>query len=1406
MHKKENRAFLRYGVALVSVAVATLIRFLLSSLLGDSVPFIFYFPAVAASGWYGGFWPGLFSTGVSAVAAWFLFVPSLHSNAGWEWSAPARLAVFLLGCIFINVVIESLRRASQKAIEGRRREREERERLRVTLASIGDAVIATDVQGRVTFLNGVAEALTGWRQADAVGKEINEVFCIVNEHTRKKVESPLARVLREGAIVGLANHTVLIARDGTGKPIADSGAPIKDDSGETIGAVLVFRDITTSREAEVTMSRLAAIVESSDDAIIGKNLEGVITSWNQAAERIFGYTAAEAVGQPIHIIIPPERRAEEGRILERLRKGEPIEHYETVRQRKDSALIDVSLAISPIKDGEGTIIGASKIARDITAQKHAEGLLREASILNEKILGSITDGFYLFDKEFRYRYVNQAGMEIAGFTREELLGRKISEVYPNPEGEMVEREFARALRENVPVQFEIYYPAVDRWFEIRGYPSAGGLTSYIAEITERKRLEKSLRVSEERLRLSHQVTGVGNWEWNSMRNEVFWSPEYRAIYGLDANDIPSFEKGMAVVVEEDREAIRRAILHALKSGEEFTSEHRISHPQKGLRWIQSIGRAVNDEQQTPVRMIGLVRDVTVRKQAEQEVREGAERLRLALEAAELGDWSWEASTGVVTLSARAAEILGVQEKKMPWSEIRKLLHIGDHERASRAVQQAFATNSHFDIEYRVLRAGGRLIWVAAKGQAIYNEAGQVERILGVVQDITDQKQAELLLREQEERHRLALEAGQIGTWDWDIVQNHVVWSDLVYKFHGLKPGEFGGKVEDFAEIVHPDDRDRVSAAINAALENKDPYSIETRLVWPNGEVHWIATKGKVFFDDLGKPVRMIGATVEITASRQAEERQRLLWEAAGVLLTSDNPEAMLQGIFSQVGRQIGIDTYFNYIVEEDKETLRLKSYAGILPEEAEKMGRLKFGQAVCGNVALGRVPIAASSIQESDDPMVQFVKAYGIRAYACNPLLARDQLIGTLAFASHAKESFSEVELEFFETISRYVTVAYERLRLIEQLQEADKRKDEFLAMLAHELRNPLAPVRNAVGLLKHYAANDPKLQWPREVIDRQVTHMTRLVDDLLDVSRITRGKIELRHEIVEMASIVERALETSRPLVDAKRQQLTVTLPAEPIRVTGDATRLAQILSNLLSNAAKYTDAGGGIQLSVERKGDEIITRVCDNGMGILPDMLPHIFDLFAQADGSLDRSQGGLGIGLTVVKALAEMHGGRVVARSEGPNKGSEFTVYLPALIETPSEQVSATAKPAAPESAQGCRILVVDDNVDSAESMALLLHFEGHEVKTAFDGLEALQAAREYKPNVVLLDIGLPGMDGYEVARELRQDGEHHRVVLIALTGYGQAEDRQRSQEAGFDHHLTKPVDHDLLNSLIKSLMFR
>lgn len=368
-----------------------------------------------------------------------------------------------------------------------------------------------------------------------------------------------------------------------------------------------------------------------------------------------------------------------------------------------------------------------------------------------------------------------------------------------------------------------------------------------------------------------------------------------------------------------------------------------------------------------------------------------------------------------------------------------------------------------------------------------------------------------------------------------------------------------------------------------------------------------------------------------------------------------------------------------------------------------------------------------------------------------------------------------------------------------EQLQEADRRKDEFLAMLAHELRNPLSPVRIAVEIMRLAAPKDPVLMRQREVIERQVSHMARLLDDLLDVSRITRGKIELKMQPLQLTDVLLHAVETATPLIEARQHLLSVSQPPGPLCVEGDPHRLAQAIGNLLVNAAKFTEERGHIWLSSAHEGDEVVIRVQDTGAGIAPDMLPRVFDLFTQADRTLGRSKGGLGIGLTMVKNLVEMHGGKVEARSEGLGRGSEFVIRLPAMPCDAAQPVEAV-EPEMPESqAPRCRILVVDDIVDSADSLAQMLHLCGYDVRAVYSGSEALNVARDYHPGVVLLDIGMPVMDGYEVARRLR--AEHgSKMVLVAVTGYAQAADRETSREAGFDHHLPKPVDLDALRELL------
>jgi PAS domain S-box-containing protein len=679
-------------------------------------------------------------------------------------------------------------------------------------------------------------------------------------------------------VVGLANHTVLLRRDGSACPIDDSAAPIRSESGDVSGCVLIFRDVSAQRAMEReragqlhTARLLSSIVESSNDAIISKTLDGTIRSWNAGAERLFGHSAAEAVGRHISLIIPTERLEEEELIVVRLSAGEQIEHFETERVRRDGERVFVSLTISPIRDNSGRVVGASKIARDVTRERLAE-VERNKLV---RVVENSTDFIGICDLEGRAFFVNRAGLQLIG--------------------------------------------------------------------------------------------------------------------------------------------------------------------------LDSLEQACN----TPVASFFFPED------------------------------------------------------------------------QPRMMQEFFPS-------------------VLAQGH------GEVE-----------------------------------------------------VRFRHFK----------------------------------------------TGEARWIACKVITLPGADGRPIGFATVSQDVTERRRMEDSLRTL---------------------------------------------------------------------------------------------------------------AAD-------------------------------------------LSEADRKKNEFLAMLAHELRNPIAPISNAVRALRMGVTDPEAVRSTSEMLERQVGQLARLVEDLLDVNRITRGKIELRRTRTALAPIVQQAVDAARPLCRSMRHELEVTLPPHEIHVDGDAARLTQVVGNLLHNACKFTNPGGRVTLTVGQEDQEAVIRISDDGIGIAAEHLPVLFDMFAQVDTSLERTRDGLGIGLTLVKTLTEMHGGSVGVASEGPGRGSEFTVRLPVAAQ-PGDEAAAIAPAAATASR---KVLIVDDNADGAESLAMLLQFDGHETLMAHDGRAAIEAAERFRPDVILLDIGLPGMNGYEVCRHIRSTSWGSRVTIVALTGWGQEEDRNRSREAGFDTHMVKPVDHGALARLLASV---
>ncbi|MDO9049015.1 MAG: PAS domain S-box protein [Methylobacter sp.] len=672
-------------------------------------------------------------------------------------------------------------------------------------------------------------------------------------------------------------------------------------------------------------------------------------------------------------------------------------------------------------------------------------------------------------------------------------------------------------------------------------------------------------------------------------------------------------------------------------------------------------------------------------------------------------------------------------------------------------------NSDTEIRFRHFKTGAAL-WIIFNVFALKDSNNKIVGLGTVSTNITERKRIEKALRESQMDLNRAQAVAHIGSWRRNVRNNRLEWSDENFRIFGIPKGT-PLTYQSFLDIVHPADRHLVDTAWKEALTGK-PSDIEHRLI-VDRKVKWVRELAELEFDGHGSLFGAFGTTEDITDIKSAQET--LQYERAFL-------------------RQV-IDAAPCVIFVKDR------------------LGRFLLGnQALAqsyGTSPEGLIGLTEENFNPNANEVTRFYQNDLIAINSRVPQLIPDEKVTHTDGSVHWYNTI-KIPLIDDDKCDKVLVVATditERKRAEEALRLADRRKDEFLAMLAHELRNPLAPIRNAVQFLKMQEVTDPRLTWSYGVIDRQVTHMAQLLDELLDMSRIMQGKIRLKIEHLELTDIVNNAVETSRPLIDARRQELIISQTTPPQRLVGDRVRLAQVLSNLLNNAAKYTNEGGKIMLNVMREGSDAVIEVKDTGIGIAPDILPHIFDLFSQADHTLAHSQGGLGIGLALVRQLVEIHGGTVVAASGGIGQGSSFTVRLPALPTGSSAAESALTESVLPM--PKFRILVVDDYVDAAESLMMLLQAKGHEVETADCGMKAIERAQVFRPQVVLLDIGLPDLDGYETAKRLRALPETQDTTLIALTGYGQPDDRKCSQSAGFNHHLLKPLNFDELSALLASL---
>ncbi|HYE86239.1 MAG TPA: PAS domain S-box protein [Vicinamibacterales bacterium] len=1110
-----------------------------------------------------------------------------------------------------------------------------------------------------------------------------------------------ARVGVENALANRTDYNIEYRLvNGTGERwVSASGRGVYDPAGAVVGMLGVVQDITervrvrdTLRQQERAQAYLAAIVDSADDAIVAKNLDGIIQSWNAGAERVFGYRASEMVGKPVRMLIPPERQSEEDAILARLRRGERVDHFETVRVRKDGTHVHVSLTVSPVRASDGTIIGASKIARDITAQKHAAAALAAQQEWFRVTLGSIGDAVIACDPHGAVTFVNATAETLTGWSHDDAVGRALTDVFD------------------------------------------------IVNETTRVAVEDPASLV---MRLGH-VVGLAN---------------HTVLIAKDGTERPIADS--AAPIRDATGTMLGVVLVFRDVSDERKSQLALEEQR---RWLETTLESITDA------FCALDRDwrfTYVNRQAE--VLLGRDRGTL------LGKNHWEeypdTAGSVVETSYRRALAEQV------------------------TVTFEFFYQPH-DRWYDVHA------YPSLEGLAVY------------FRDVSDRKKSEIVLRDSESRFRELADAMPQIVWTADghgrIDYLNRRWSEFTGEPASVSNDAWGS-------LLHPDDAALAGERWAASTGSGEPFEMQLRLLDRRNDTYrWHLIRTVAVRDEAGRISRWFGTATDIHQQKAAESSLRFLAEISAELASVADYEATLQKLAS-----LSVPYFADWSAVDLSEPggLRRLAVAHQDPMKIAVADQLMRDyppdpSAPAGMFAVLRTgkPMLVSGITDEmlvesavDQRHLTLLRSLGLKAYICVPLIVSGQIIGVLTFATaESGRTYTNDDLSLAMDLARRASVAVDNTKLYQALREADRRKDEFLATLAHELRNPLAPIRNALEILRMPRVAPDTQERARAMMERQVHHVVRLVDDLLDVSRVMGGKIELRREPVELAAIVARAVETVQPLIDAQQHELRIKLPSESMVIEADTVRLSQVISNLLTNSAKYTDPGGRISLSAQREQNTVVLRVRDNGIGLDPAMRTRIFDLFVQAELGTTRSQGGLGIGLTLARNLVEMHDGSIEAVSRGIGHGSEFIVRLPLAHGIARTEIEPPDAPAAePPARQKTRVLVVDDNTDAAESLAILMGAYGHEVRVASSGAAALELVKTFVPDIAFLDIGMPTMDGYELARRLRAQPALKDIVLVALTGWGQQEDRRRSAEAGFAHHVVKPPEPEALAALIDSV---
>ncbi|HTP29602.1 MAG TPA: PAS domain S-box protein [Anaeromyxobacteraceae bacterium] len=1062
---------------------------------------------------------------------------------------------------------------------------------------------------------------------------------------------------------------------------------------------------------------------------------------------------------------------------------------------------------------EDVIAGAVITLVDVSELKRAEEALRESEGRLRLFIEHAPASLAMFDREMRYLSASHRWLADYHLDGRDLRGLSHYEVFPEISeqwrlihqralaGEVLRAEADRFARADGSVQWL-------RW-EVRPWRAAdggiGGIVIFSEDITEIVRTGEKAQTNEQWLRLAQDAAGAGAWQWNLRTGEHVWSDELWKLTGLEGGGrVLSQDAWRERIVPEDRERTERAVREAAKAGSALSVQFRVRCSGGSVVHLLARGQPLYDDLGRPEKYLGIVVDVTASRQAEVEREKLARQRQLALDAARLGWWHYEPATQITTYDDRCAEIFGVAGRECPNEELSKLLHPDDLPRVRGAAVQAAldpAPPSAHAIECRVNRTDGAMRWVEAHGQAVFEGEGSDRRatsFVGTVADITERKRAEDVVRESEERFRTMVNAIPQLAW-MARADGYIYWyNERWYAYTGTALQQVEGwgwqRVHDPTMLPKVLERWKISIATGASFDMVFPMR------GADGRFRSFLTRVQPLKDSRGQVMQWFGTHTDVSERTEAEQALRRsreglsrLAEASLYVMAKTDIDGMLQAISEAALALTGarLATCGHGLV----------SGRFIAGGSARAQGAPECPPGTMFPVDKGGVHLllveGAESLRLDDEQLRAHARWWGLppghvpmRGLLGVPMRGRSgQASGVILVTDKDQGDFTAEDESLLKHLGTVASLALQHVEARISLEESDRRKGEFLAVLSHELRNPLAPIRNSVYILERAAPGGEQALRAQAVIGRQVNHMAHLVDDLLDVTRISRGKIQLQLASVDFAEVVRRTVEDHSSAFAASGLRVRVAIPGGPIPVRGDRTRIAQVIGNLLHNALKFTQSGGEVNVSVEASPTlgHVVARVRDTGAGIAQEVLSRIFDPFTQAETTLARSKGGLGLGLALVKGLVELHGGAVSAESEGLGKGTEFTLRFPLEDRLPGGAARSPGRGGAGETR---RVLVIEDNVDAAESLREVLEFGGHTVEVAFSGPEGLEKAQAFRPDVVLCDIGLPGMNGYEVARRMRADHALRESTLVALTGYAAPEDIDRSRAAGFDVHLVKP----------------